>query len=278
MRLERAIFWNRSKILKRWGGGQVRHKKNHPKVWSTICVYIYMYIYFFCRFKIWSCICLYGFFFDFHFENWSFIFQIGGSICLYVFSFLDFHFEIGSSICLYWFLFLDFHFENWSSILKKHIFEFSFWKCGLHMSIWISIFGFSFWKLKFYFESWFLFLNFHFENLSSICVYLFLFLDFYFEAWSFIGQGHEGKLMALASVWFSIFIFQCSTNNYALRVLLKFFTLNFKNTLAKRQPQSTATGHSREFPSGSGSHWFGSYMKGETNANFSIFLFFTFFR
>ena len=222
-----------------------------------------MSVCFFFEFSFWKL--------EFHFPNW----RLYTPICILIFGLSFWNWELHMSILVFIFGFsfwkLEFHFE-------KNIFEFPFWKCGLHMSIWISIFGFSFWKLKFYFESWFLFLNFHFENSSSICVYLFLFLDFYFEAWSFIGQGHEGKLMALASVWFSIFIFQCSTNNYALRVLLKFFTLNFKNTLAKRQPQSTATGHSREFPSGSGSHWFGSYMKGETNAKFLIFHFFTLFR
>ena len=120
LRLERGKFWIRSKFLRKNLASKSDIKKIHPKVWSTICVYIYISLIFDCRFEIWSSICLYGFLFlNFHFETWGFIFHIGGSICIYLFWFLDFHFEIGSSICLYWFSFLDFHFENWSFVLKN---------------------------------------------------------------------------------------------------------------------------------------------------------------
>ena len=68
-------------------------------------------------------------------------------------------------------------------------------------------------------------------------------MNFYFEAWGFTGQGHEGKLMALASVLFFIFIFKFSINNYALRVILKLALIKkkkWRKDSHSPQPQATA--------------------------------------
>ena len=71
----------------------------------------------------------------------------------------------------------------------------------------------------------------------------FLFLDVDFETWSLLGQGHEGKLMALAPVLFSIAPSQFSSNNCALRVLSKisFRILKFFPDKASHSPQPQAT-------------------------------------